>query len=64
MQFVYKLFPPKWRILTMKTLSSVCILLIVAGIQQYIATFFPFPAMLYLPCADHVILVVHDVVTS
>ena len=42
----------------------VCILLIVAGIQQYIATFFPFPAMLYLPCADHVILVVHDVVTS
>ena len=42
----------------------VCILLIVAGIQQYIATFFPFSAMFYLPCADHVILVVHDVVTS
>jgi hypothetical protein len=41
----------------------VCILLIVAGIQQYIATFFPFPAMFYLPCADHVILFVHDVVT-
>jgi hypothetical protein len=28
----------------------VCILLLVAGIQQYIATFFPFPAMFYLPC--------------
>ena len=42
----------------------VCILLIVAGIQQYIATFFPFPAMFYLPCADHVILFVHDVITS
>jgi hypothetical protein len=25
----------------------VCILLIVAGIQQYIATFFPFSAMFY-----------------
>jgi hypothetical protein len=27
----------------------VCILLIIAGIQQYIATFFPFPVMFYLP---------------
>jgi len=29
-----------------------------------ITTFFPFPAMFYLPCADHVLLVVGDVVTS
>ena len=26
MQFVYKLFPPKWRILTMKTLSSLFVI--------------------------------------
>ena len=29
-----------------------------------ITTFFPFPAMCYWPCADHVILFVDDVVTS
>jgi hypothetical protein len=27
-------------------------------------TFFPFPVMFYLPCADHVLLFVDDVVTS
>jgi hypothetical protein len=29
-----------------------------------ITTFFPFPVMFYLPCADHVLLFVDDVVTS
>jgi hypothetical protein len=29
-----------------------------------ITTFFPFPAMFYLTCADHVLLFVNDVVTS
>jgi hypothetical protein len=32
-----------------------------SAIHRY---FFPFPAMFYLPGADHVILFVHDVVTS
>ena len=29
-----------------------------------ITTFFLFPVMFYLPCADHVLLFVDDVVTS
>jgi hypothetical protein len=29
-----------------------------------ITTFFPFPAMFYLPCANHVLLVVGDIVIS
>jgi hypothetical protein len=29
-----------------------------------ITTFSPFPVMFYLPCADHVLLFVDDVVTS
>ena len=29
-----------------------------------ITTFFPFPVMFYLPCADHVLLFVDNVVTS
>ena len=32
-----------------------------SAIHRY---FVPFPVMFYLPCADHVILFVHDVVTS
>ena len=61
-EFAYKLFPLKWRILTMMTLSyklrrlSIC--------PNNITTFFPFPAMFYLTCADHVLLFVDDVVTS
>jgi hypothetical protein len=65
MQFVYKLFSPKWRILTMKTLSYK--LRRLSGHlflwPNNITTFFSFPAMFYLPCTDHVLLFV-DVVTS
>ena len=65
MQFVYKLFSPKWRILTMKTLSYKLSRL--SGHlflwPNNITTFFSFPAMFYLPCTDHVLLFV-DVVTS
>jgi hypothetical protein len=32
-------------------------------LTKYITTFFPFPAMFYLTCADHVLLFVDDVVT-
>jgi hypothetical protein len=56
-EFVYKLFPPKWRILTMKTLSY-------KFWPNNITSFFSFPVMFYLPCADHVLLFVDDVVTS
>ena len=58
-EFVYKLFSPKWRILTMKTLSYKNLFLW----PNNITTFFPFPAMFYLTCADHVLLFVDDVVT-
>jgi hypothetical protein len=65
MQFVYKLFSPKGRILTMKTLSYK--LRRLSGHlflwPNNITTFFSFPAMFYLPCTDHVLLFV-DVVTS
>ena len=58
-EFVYKVFPPKWRILTMKTLSYKLFLW-----PNNITTFSPFPVMFYLPCADHVLLFFDDVVTS
>ena len=44
-EFVYKLFPPNWRILTMKTLSCKLFLW-----PNTITTFFPFPAMVYFRC--------------
>ena len=54
-EFVYKLFRPKWRILTRHYHRNW---------PNNITTFFPFPFMFYLPCADHVLLFVDDVVTS
>jgi hypothetical protein len=62
-EFAYKLFPPKWRILTMKTLSYKLKRLHMFLWPNNITTFFPFPVMFYLPCADHVLLFVDDVVT-
>jgi hypothetical protein len=63
-EFVYKLFPPKWRILTMKTFACKLRRLHLFLWPNNITTFFSFPAMFYLPCADHVFLFVDDVVTS
>jgi hypothetical protein len=64
-EFIYKLFPPKWRILTMKTLSYKWRRLSICSFDQLTPLLFsPFPAMFYLPCADHVLLFVDDVVTS
>ena len=64
-EFGYKLFPPKWRILTMKTLSYKLRRLSICSFDQRTSLLFsPFPVMFYLPCADHVLLFVDDVVAS
>jgi hypothetical protein len=65
MQFVYKLFPLKWRILTMKTLSYKLRRLSICSFDQLTSLLFsPFQSCFFLPCADHVLLFVDDVVTS
>ena len=52
MQFVYKLFLPKWRILTMNTLSYKLRRISICFFDQItFTTFSPFPVMFYLPCA-------------
>ena len=52
----------------MKTLSYKLRRLSICSFDQIsynnITTFFPFPAMFYSTCADHVLLFVDDVVTS
>jgi hypothetical protein len=63
-EFVYKLFPPKWRILTMKTLSYKLRRLSICSFDQITSLLFPLSGHVLLPCADHVLLFVDDVVTS
>jgi hypothetical protein len=57
MQFVYKLFPPKWRILTMKTLSYKLKRLSICSFDQIISLLFsPFQSCFIY----HVLLFVDD----
>ena len=63
-EFVYKLFAPKWRILTMKTLSYKLRRLSICSFDQITSLLFPLSSHVLLPCADHVLLFVDDVVTS
>jgi hypothetical protein len=49
-EFVYKLFPPKWRILTMKTLSYKLKRLTIYSFDQIITTFSPFQSCFIYQC--------------
>jgi hypothetical protein len=60
-EFVYKLFPPKWRIVTMKTLSCKLRKLSICSFDQITSLLFPPFQSCFI---YHVLLFIDDVVTS